>query len=334
MRLWYRPRMRIRPLSKSDAIVAENLRKARERLGLTIAEVARQIQVPRTTFANYEAGRAALPVGVGLRFCRQFVISEKWLAQGRTPQDLGASDDPQSSPGELLPEIRAIIEFRMCASLLANPIAFSIPQGLSFAVAFERFLRPEYERLTKPNAYLPRVELTSLPEPDLARNLLNSLTDLWLVMIDDASLSLKQVESWKDQRIFVERFIEIGDVLYRFMTGAVIDPTEIPEWLRVILNNKGYLFLPGLNPESKPTVDTRRSNDHLVPVDPWQELVAKLRLLLKEKRGAQAQLAARLGVTRQAVNRWLTGASAPSAAIVLHIAEWVRANERDQKGKA
>jgi DNA-binding phage protein len=62
----------------------------------------------------------------------------------------------------------------------------------------------------------------------------------------------------------------------------------------------------------------------------WQKLLVRVRRLV-DAPGAKAGLARELGVTRQAVNKWLTEEGAPSAEITLRLLEWVEAAEAQQK---
>ena len=63
--------------------IAKRLRDAREMLGQTQASVALQIGLGAGTLLNYEHCRTPLRFNVALRFCRQFIVSEEWLATGK-----------------------------------------------------------------------------------------------------------------------------------------------------------------------------------------------------------------------------------------------------------
>jgi len=62
----------------------------------------------------------------------------------------------------------------------------------------------------------------------------------------------------------------------------------------------------------------------------WGGLQAKL-LYFTEKRGARAALARNLGVARQAVSSWLSGAVSPNAETTLRLLEWVEEAEASQQ---
>jgi len=81
-------------------------------------------------------------------------------------------------------------------------------------------------------------------------------------------------------------------------------------------------FLKNLN---QPTVDNDGSIGSVRDVSkldrPLQNLISRLKRLTKT-RGAKAELAREFGVSNQAVDRWLSGKSAPSARLALALNEW------------
>src|SRR5580693_7622711 len=71
-------------LPKTELEICARFHFARDRiLKITQAACAAEIGVERGVVVNYEIGRTALRYDVALRFCRQFIISEEWLATGR-----------------------------------------------------------------------------------------------------------------------------------------------------------------------------------------------------------------------------------------------------------
>ncbi len=75
--------MRKTKLSKRELEICERLRQARELCELNQAGCARQLGIERSTLLNYEQCRTPVRFGIALRFCRQFIFSEEWLATGR-----------------------------------------------------------------------------------------------------------------------------------------------------------------------------------------------------------------------------------------------------------
>lgn len=62
----------------------------------------------------------------------------------------------------------------------------------------------------------------------------------------------------------------------------------------------------------------------------WKSLKQRLEALTSG-RGSQVELAKAIGISRQSVHQYLSGASAPSAEITLRLLEWVVAEEQKQK---
>lgn len=69
-----------------------------------------------------------------------------------------------------------------------------------------------------------------------------------------------------------------------------------------------------------------------MPPDLYAKLISRIERAVK-KRGAKARLARCMGVPRQRVTEWLTGAGAPTAAKTLELLAWVEAAEASQQKK-
>ena len=91
----------------------DNLRKLRESLGMTQAEIAKTIYlgnsnkpITRTTFANYEAGKTQPTSEFWIAIAEKYQVSVDWL--------IGFSDDPHrvkfAGPSELEKKYRALDE--------------------------------------------------------------------------------------------------------------------------------------------------------------------------------------------------------------------------------
>src|SRR6266542_1286226 len=64
----------------------------------------------------------------------------------------------------------------------------------------------------------------------------------------------------------------------------------------------------------------------------WRGLRFRLQVAT-QKRGAQADIARDLGVARQAVSNWLSGAVSPTAETTLRLLKWVEEAEAKQQTK-
>lgn len=75
--------MRKQALSKREIGICRRLRAGRERLGWTQQRCADAIGIDRGSLTNHEYLKSPLRYEVALRFCRNLVISEEWLATGK-----------------------------------------------------------------------------------------------------------------------------------------------------------------------------------------------------------------------------------------------------------
>ena len=106
-----------------------------------------------------------------------------------------------------------------------------------------------------------------------------------------------------------------------------------PYWSSVLLDHLhraaeiALALQRGALADGKPIVDTATAADTIARVSSdiptWKQMVAALKRLTNSP-GAKAQLAADLKTSRQNVNKWLSGAGAPSAELTLEVLRWVR----------
>jgi DNA-binding XRE family transcriptional regulator len=156
--------------ARQEAEIANRLGEARDFLGVTQAEFARQISVTRDRLASIEDGRTVLRADVALRICRQFFINEFWLA-------LGSVNEAKFKAGERA--AFAEVDARLTMSLAIEHIAFGIVPGDSYAMSFSPHLRQEYSRLLTAHSGLPRIIPLVSDGPDYYKNALNCLMAFW-----------------------------------------------------------------------------------------------------------------------------------------------------------
>lgn len=127
-----------------------------------------------------------------------------------------------------------------------------------------------------------------------------------------------------------EGLIELGGVKRGFLWEIVVDGLERLWGYRVCgvevgepktWGVAGFEHLVDFSDEIKYTegVDSELSE--------WEQLIQRLQRLVDIERGTQSRLARHLGVTPQAVFRWLKGKAAPSADLTLRLLKWVRREE-------
>lgn len=283
------PVPRLTKLPKREQDICRRVRAAREHLGLIQESFAAQIGVSRASLANLELRRNPLSVQVGLRVCRQFVISERWLATG-------AGD------------MRQHLDFPV---ILRHEM---IPFAMPFSEAYDKYMAAAAEEFTAKNpgkwfrmtydksenlSFLLNVlsyEFTKFygEVPQLARSAL-------LMRMEDAAANLiTEIDDGKRQ------FVASGEMQAVVYSDNVSKPI-VDNWVG-----------PGINAD----VSATKSR--------WEQLVERLKRIVAKERGVQARIAERFAVSRQAVNRWLSGDAAPNADLALQLYHWV---EEVEKGK-
>jgi transcriptional regulator with XRE-family HTH domain len=155
---------------REQAGIANRLGQAREFLGVTQTEFAAQISITRDRLASYEDGRAPLRCDIALRACRQFFISEFWLAYGSvTEQKLTAKETA----------IFSDLDAHLTMALAIEPIGLSFPPGVSFAQGFKPYLRQEYSKLAAEQNGFPRIKPLASDGPEYFTNALDCMIGFW-----------------------------------------------------------------------------------------------------------------------------------------------------------
>ncbi len=150
--------------------IANRLRQAREGLGATQTEFATQISINRDRLASYEDGRAILRCDVALRLCRQFFVSEFWLATG-------AAHEEQFKARQRIDF--SDLDARLTMALAVEPAALACPPGCSFADGFDPFLRQQYTILAAQQKGFPRIKPLPSDGMDYFKNALDCMMDFW-----------------------------------------------------------------------------------------------------------------------------------------------------------
>jgi len=176
------------------ADIANRLRQAREGLGATQTEFAGQISISRDRLASYEDGRAVLRCDVALRVCRQFFVSEFWLATG-------AANEQQLEAQRKVPF--SDLDARLTMALAVESAALACPPGYSFADGFDPYLRQPYARLAAEQHGFPRIKPLPSDGPEYFRNALDCMMDFW-----KRGLSPQQ---WED---FFSSWVSLGQSLH------------------------------------------------------------------------------------------------------------------------
>ncbi len=323
-------------LPAAERVICSRLRLAREQLGLTQAEAANQLKITRERLLTYEYLRAPLRCDLALRFCRQFVVSEEWLATGMCSSMERSAVAHGFDPGIDWSVLGGIF-FRQSMDLLAEPIVHSVPPNSLFSVAWERYLHPRYAELAMEFPYTPRIILSENPEPQVAFNLLAVLTHRWLQMLANEALRF-EVDGWLVQRNFVRGIVETNAFLFRQLIAAELDILAFQQLVRHVVSEaptrdvstRAKAAQSGAPDAVLPGTETRPASQREIvvaysatPLD--IELMAEaseigswsqLRELLRESTtgaGAKAAFARDFGVSIQVLSQWLSNTSAPKA---------------------
>lgn len=298
-------------LDKRDVEICLRLKAAREALGLTQEACAAVIGIPKARLANYELCRAALKADAGFSFCRQCVVSERWLATGKG-----------NTRGLLFLEDRAE--------------AKQIVLGSSFSEAYFGFLSDVAEDVAHQlgeNFFSAEAMLSS---PHLTFIFAKHATELllmkWIDMVPAERrlyLFLDMIGGGMRRLEWLER---MGVSLPPKAQWGVDDPDRIltekdPEqiaWSRKYAER----FKPGGKTDLTSNFDYPTADYVKIPEGIWPKMLAQLRKLLSQS-GKKTQFARDLGVTRQTVHRWLNVEEAePSGDLALRIQRWIQLEEK------
>jgi transcriptional regulator with XRE-family HTH domain len=223
--------MRTTKLPQIEAGVCRRMREARDFLGITQETCARQIGIERGTLANYEYAKAPVKAEVALRFCRNLIVNEEWLATGSF--EIVAKVARRKGLVEFDQALKRIF-LRHPVDLLSDPTRNQIPPGALYAEAFEVHLKVRYYELLDSFFYLPRIVFSDAEETQVAANLLGALLERWFDFVGNGAFhTLKG--GWEARRQFAGRMIEFGDVLARRFMGDEIP--EISDVVRAIAHD-------------------------------------------------------------------------------------------------
>ena len=308
--------------------ICERLRKTREGvLKITQAACAKEIGLDRSTLANYETGRTPLPFEPALRFCRQFIISEEWLATGRhdalhaaLPGNIAGAGDWKTFDEK--------ISIRQCMDLFSEPARLHISSGTLFSKAFNDVLGSRYRELVKHSPFYPRIEPSDADGWDVAVNLLKVIYERHFHLLDETA-KLRQIKPSDLWRLYLSRALVCCAITFKSFdeTNLAAVPMEKVRWLRDILfeppdgevKNNGKEDLTGTSEMRK--VEGVKSE--------IQRLLARVSRLVAAK-GTKAKLAETLEVPQSRLSEWLGGKCDPSGETTLRLLRWVEQQERQK----
>jgi transcriptional regulator with XRE-family HTH domain len=218
-------------LSGRETELCLRIREARDLAEVTQEKLAELIGVPRDRLSTYEKCRAPLRFEIGLRICRQLIISEEWLATGAT-----VALDKLAGKGDLK-VLRERVFKRQCYDLLSEPIALAVPPGTLFSEAYERYLAATYADLAKQFFYFPRIVLSdAVRESELASRFVKVIFDRSMLFIDHLAGKAGKVatERWHVQRVFGRAIVELIYRSYREFVELDLDVGDFQHFIRTV----------------------------------------------------------------------------------------------------
>jgi DNA-binding XRE family transcriptional regulator len=171
-------------LPEQERAICARLREVRQYLRLTQTEFAAQIGLTRESLASYEDARAPLRFHVGLTVCRQFLVSEKWLAHGlMTPLPLiGRPRGERKFTPVRFGEMRSRLFKDLAATVKIEP---KMGRAL-YSAGFDLVLSQAFERSQDESTILllPKIALSSSDNISLFRNVLAVCSELLLECLE------------------------------------------------------------------------------------------------------------------------------------------------------
>lgn len=244
-------------LTNREQDICARLRKAREELGWSQYEAAKQLKITRERLLTYEQRRAPLRCDLALRFCRQFIISEEWLATGKNDALVKIGRESNLDPGADWSALDSIF-FRQCMDLFSDPIALSVPPGALFSVAYDEILAPRYSELASEFFYTPRIVLDDTHnEPEVAFNLLRSLVERWLKLLA-AEANHLGADAWLIQRNYVRALVETNAYLFRAFMALSLDIAAFQRRVQAITKRQMEVPRKGAGPRNTPATRSGR----------------------------------------------------------------------------
>jgi hypothetical protein len=186
---------------------------------------------------------------------------------------------------------------RKLLALMVSDVAARVPASANFGTAYDNHLKEEADKLN-----------AAYPERDFSPRLLA------------VSRTSDRITYEFAMRYVFERWMEQAPSYLRFelfWAAASSGFQRLEKYWQDSANSLEY----------QSTVDTSGSSVNIDAVKPatslWGKLLLKLKSAVAKERGLQRWLASELGVTPQAVNRWLSGDAAPNAEFALRLNSWI-----------
>lgn len=274
-----------------ETMIGTRVRLIRGSIRWSQSAFAAEIGTTRDQLASIEYGRTPLRFDLAVRICRTFDCRPYWLV---------------NSHGDARPYVPVVLTREDRAKFKANTLLSSVYDLVPSA--FEKF-RPSRERAACDE---------------------EAPIDVHHGIGHYVSTKLKGVRflNPRDGWSFLHEICETLRLRLEadFSKGLAVRENKLNELatIRYWQTSKSMLETEGAT--SKPIVDIPKTADKFASVSSeiptWKQIVGALKRKTSSP-GAKAQLAVDLRTSRQNVNKWLSGAGAPSAELTLAVFRWV-----------
>lgn len=297
-------------MNERERAICGRVGEARGILKWSQPSLAAELGITQNQLAGIEYGRVPLRYRVGDQICDLADLNQRWLATG---------EPTRYRYFKVFPESAAIIDGNALFSFAYDRHLRADIEGF-WRVATKRLGRPPEDGDFEASDWLLEGCVIGEPkgrviERDLVRFLMMEFRrlpfDLQTKLVGNIAAELESFR--KSHRAEIEKHLQ--------------DCQHIPALADSIFSsNQPSYRKAGLDIESEP--------DKSSPVKHRKSMLERsveVLCRLTSKRGAKAALAREMGVTRQAVDQWLSGKTAPSADLMLRLLEWAVKEQAKQK---
>jgi transcriptional regulator with XRE-family HTH domain len=279
-------------MSKAEVQICARVKQFREAGELSQSLFAEALNITRDKLASIEYGRTPLRFWVGRALCRQFNVSQAWLAEG-----LG---NPQPK-----------IEF-------AEEVERSIPPKTLFSRAFAEYLLPKLSIVQGGLIKRPveSISIQFLTPAGLAE-------DEHLGWILKRELGAIMDDLPRELRIPFAKSVVAAVARFGEMHGM---GGRIRSLVRLFVQTYGSV--PGEEKEGLTKIIEFGNNAGVKQI--WDAFLKRLNDATAEH-GMKSRLAKFMGVPLPNVSQWLSGDREPSGETTLRLLQWVEQEERKVK---
>jgi hypothetical protein len=253
------------------------------------------------------------------------------------------------------------IFFRTPLDLLSQTVARAVPHRMLFNDAFEQYFQSVAVERSNRSWLWPRIAFSPHDRQNLRAEFLALLIDRWAQLIRFRAIEVGLAkETWPLVEADLVDNITLAGMLIFCRSQGISTPFQSNQhfdFLRILARDEttpigflssvesvtvkgeeisfdGPVIGGGKGEKNKSPLDVVIGNDDNSQMPPLSGpllpvLIERLKRALGA-RGAKAQLARELGVPRQSLNAWLSGARTPDGETTLTLQHWVTAAEAEQ----